>query len=256
MAKNWDESDEEVAAAPVPAVVIPKKKWEGEDEEEEVADDWDASSEEEEKPKPAAVAPPKKKGTLKSKLAEKEALKAAQKGAVFDNADDEDDDDDDESVDYAEQRRIDKERELESDLHNATDLLGAAAIGGGANSELASLLAANPRSKEDFIQLSDKIISLILARHENKPSYPLFVEHHVRALAQPLRDVEVRKAASALTTLANEKQKEARDKSSGKKKTKAAAKPTLGSAKASGKFDTKVYDEALDDFGKDADDFM
>ncbi|KDQ13535.1 hypothetical protein BOTBODRAFT_33543 [Botryobasidium botryosum FD-172 SS1] len=58
-------------------------------------DDWDTSSEEKEKPKPAAVGPPKKKGTLKSKLAEKEALKAAQKSAVFDNADDEDNGDDD-----------------------------------------------------------------------------------------------------------------------------------------------------------------
>jgi translation initiation factor 3 subunit J len=42
----------------------------------------------------------------------------------------------------------------------------------------------------------------------------------------PLKDVEVRKAASGLTTLANEKQKEQRDKASGKKKLKAAAKPT------------------------------
>lgn len=61
------------------------------------------------------------------------------------------------------------------------------------------------------------------------------MEHHVRELAQPLRDVEVRKAASSLTTLANEKQKEQRDKSSGKKKTKGAAKPGLGAAKVASK---------------------
>jgi translation initiation factor 3 subunit J len=46
-----------------------------------------------------------------------------------------------------------------------------------------------------------------------------------------LKDVEVRKAASALTTLANEKQKEQRDKLSGKKKSKATTKPVLGSSK-------------------------
>lgn len=57
----------------------------------------------------------------------------------------------------------------------------------------------------------------------------------MRELAQPLRDVEVRKAASSLTTLANEKQKEQRDKSSGKKKTKGAAKPGLGAAKVASK---------------------
>lgn len=47
-----------------------------------------------------------------------------------------------------------------------------------------------------------------------------------------LRDVEVRKVASGLTTLANEKQKEARDKASGKKKPKTTGKPILGAVKA------------------------
>ena len=90
----------------------------------------------------------------------------------------------------------------------------------------------------------------------------------------PLKDVEVRKVASGLTTLANEKQKEQRDKASGKKKPKAASKPGLSGVKPSSKYessllslrhvadyffsrlDTRVYDEALDDFGTAADDFM
>lgn len=75
----------------------------------------------------------------------------------------------------------------------------------------------------------------IIKRQQDKPLYATFVEHHVRALASPLRDVEVRKAASGLTTLANEKQKEQRDKASGKKKPKATGKPILGTAKASSK---------------------
>jgi hypothetical protein len=45
-----------------------------------------------------------------------------------------------------------------------------------------------------------------------------------------LKDSEVRKAASGLSTLANEKQKEQRDKASGKKKP-AKAKPMLGGNK-------------------------
>lgn len=65
--------------------------------------------------------------------------------------------------------------------------------------------------------------------------YPAFVEAHVKALAGPLSDVETRKAASGLTTLANEKQKDARDKASGKKKAKAANKPGLGAVKGSTK---------------------
>ena len=79
------------------------------------------------------------------------------------------------------------------------------------------------------------IIEVVIKRHQGKPLYAQFVEHHVRELAAPLRDVEVRKAASGLTTLANEKQKEQRDKASGKKKPKTVAKPTLGAAKPSSK---------------------
>ena len=61
------------------------------------------------------------------------------------------------------------------------------------------------------------------------------VPRHVRELAMPLRDVVVRKVASALTALSNEKQKEQRDKASGKKKPKTTGKPILGTAKASSK---------------------
>jgi hypothetical protein len=52
----------------------------------------------------------------------------------------------------------------------------------------------------------------------------------------PLKDVEVRKVASGLTTLANEKQKEQRDKASGKKKPKTAGKPALGAARLSNRY--------------------
>lgn len=104
---------------------------------------------------------------------------------------------------------------------------------GTSNKELDSLISAQPRTKEDFIKLSDRIIEYIIKRHESKPLYPVFIEHHTRALSIPLKDVEVRKVASGLTTLANEKQKEQRDKSGGKKKTKGATKPGLGAAKLS-----------------------
>jgi translation initiation factor 3 subunit J len=134
------------------------------------------------------------------------------------------------------------------------------------------LISFQPRTKEDFQKLSDRIIEFIIKRHQTKPLFPTFIEHHARALAMPLKDVEVRKVASGLTTLANEKQKEQRDKASGKKKLKAASKPGLAGAKPSSKYesspsvhdtqlifsrlDTRVYDEALDDFGTAADDFM
>ncbi|CCM03609.1 uncharacterized protein FIBRA_05747 [Fibroporia radiculosa] len=256
---DWEESENESHAAPAPVAKKPvKSRWEGEDEEDSApVSDWEASSDEEEKPKPAAapVAPPKKKGTLKAVLAAKEAAKAARAAA---GEDDEDEDYDEDAVlDPRAKARLDKERELNADLSNAADLLGSAALGGTSSSELDSLISAQPRTKEDFIDFSNKVIEYIIKRHQSKPLYAAFLEHHVRELAMPLRDVEVRKTASVLTTLANEKQKEQRDKASGKKKNpKAAVKPVLGATKISNKFDTSVYDEALDDFGSNPDDFM
>lgn len=70
-----------------------------------------------------AAAPPKKKGSIKAKIAEKEAQKAAKANDVEYDSDD--------VLDPKEKARRDKERELKSDLHNAVDLLGAGALGGG-----------------------------------------------------------------------------------------------------------------------------
>ncbi|KAG6333093.1 hypothetical protein ID866_5995 [Astraeus odoratus] len=247
---DWEASENEGASQPM-SVKRPVKKWEGEDEDEsEPASDWEDSSEEEEEPKPAPVAPPKKKGTFKAKVAERAALKAteAEKDDAYY--------DEDAVLDPKEKARRDKEKEIESDMNNAAALFGAASLGGSSSKELDALLSFDPRKKEDFQAFSDNLIRLVIARLQDKPLYASFVEYHVRQLAEPLKVTEIRKAASGLTTLANEKQKEQRDKASGKKKPKAAAKPVLGSAKASTKFDTHAYDEALDDFGNNPDDFM
>lgn len=79
------------------------------------------------------------------------------------------------------------------------------------------------------------IVDTVIVRLQQKPLYASFVETLVRDLAAPLKDVEIRKAASGLTTLANEKQKEAREKAGGKKKPKSGGKPVLGAAKVSSK---------------------
>ncbi|KAG2141187.1 translation initiation factor eIF3 subunit [Suillus bovinus] len=261
---DWESDDAPAPTAPSIATKKPvKSKWEGEDEDESSpVSDWEASSDEssdDDKPPAAPVAPPKKKGTVKQKIAEKEAAKAALVG------NDDLEYDEDSVLDPREKARLDREREIKADLDNAAALFGAAGLGADpsvsvfadtSSSELDALISADPRTKEDFQDFSTRIIEFIVKRHQTKPLYASFVEHHVRELCQPLKDIEIRKAASGLTTLANEKQKEQRDKTSGKKKVKAATKPVLGSAKVANKFDTGVYDEALDDFGTNQDDFM
>ena len=70
-----------------------------------------------------AAPPPKKKGTIKAKIAEKEAQKAAKANDVEYDSDD--------VLDPREKARRDKEKELNADLHNAAELFGSAALGGG-----------------------------------------------------------------------------------------------------------------------------
>lgn len=209
----------------------------------------------------APVVAPKKKGTLKAKLAEKEAEKARR------IANGELDYDSDDVLDPRAKARLDRERELNADLANAAELLGAASPGGSSyctpsclsaylimwpigtsSSALNDILSAQPRTKEDFHKLSTDIFELIIKKHESKPLYSAFIEHLAREIAQPLKDVEVRKVASGLTTLANEKQKEQRDKASGKKK-KGAAKPALGGAKTTTRY-VRPF-EIYHDFGVD-----
>jgi translation initiation factor 3 subunit J len=99
---------------------------------------------------------------------------------------------------------------------------------------LGALLNANPKTKEEFNALSNQIFDVIIKRHQNKPLYATFVEQLVKDVASPLRDVDIRKAASGLTALANEKQREAKEKTTAKKKK--PAKPVLGGAKAVNKY--------------------
>ena len=93
--------------------------------------DWEASSDEEKgKPTPAAaqVAPSKKKGTLKQKLAEKEAERQARIAAGDEQAEY----DEDAVLDPRARAQLEKQREIEADLHNATELFGSSVAVKGA----------------------------------------------------------------------------------------------------------------------------
>lgn len=105
------------------------------------------------------------------------------------------------------------------------------------------LLSTNPKTKEEFEAYANKLADHLYNRHGSKAFYAEFIENFAKALCTPLKDLEVRKASSALATLANEKQRTARE--AGGKKKKGAAKPGLGLAKAGTGYDTRMYDESL-----------
>lgn len=113
------------------------------------------------------------------------------------------------------------------------------------------------QNMDDFNRFSLALSTKIIAKHGNNPLYAKFMKSFFVALAAPLRDVDVRLAASDLTVLANRKTVEQKEAMPGGKKKKALAKPGLGASKTvgSGRADTGSYEEALDDSG-DYDDFV
>lgn len=146
-------------------------------------------------------------------------------------------------------RREARQKELDSDLAVASDLMGDLSV--DRSEALKAVLTANPTTKADFAELSRNIVVAITSKHETNGLYPGFVEQLAKDLVESLSAVQTRKVSSSLSVIGNTKQQEERDKASGKKKG-GAAKPKLGATKALGsKVDTEAYDDVLDD-----DDFM
>ncbi|KAF9913419.1 Translation initiation factor 3 subunit J component [Lobosporangium transversale] len=106
-----------------------------------------------------------------------------------------------------------------------------------------------PKTKEQFAEFTTELVALI-QKHEKQGLYVSFLEGLFRELSQGVRDVDVRKFASTLTTLANEKQKAAKEAQ--KTKKKGSNKPSLATAKVDTVIDTKDYSNDYDEF----DDFM
>jgi len=252
---DWEASDheEEGKKAGVSAVgvsAIKKNKWADEDADLEVKEDWEASESESEKAQTKEPAKPKgpvrNKGITKMKIAEKEAeeaLRLAEQQALAEQA-----------ADPVLRKKLEQSRTIQSDMENARGLFGDAVVSNPSSAE--DPLKMDPKTKADFESMSSALAQLVVSKHGNKPLYPLFIEHFFRQLSEPLGDVQTRKTASILTTIANEKQRAAKEAKKGKGKQK----PTLGggvSGVAKGgrglNADLEVYDQALDD---EFDDFM
>jgi len=80
------------------------------------------------------------------------------------------------------------------------------------------LTKSNPKTKDDFVKLAQQVSAAIFERLHEKPLYSAFAEEIARLAVGPLKDVDTRKIGSAITAVASEKTKDAKDKASGKKK--------------------------------------
>lgn len=98
-----------------------------------------------------------------------------------------------------------------------------------------------PNTKDGFLQLRETLVPLLIA-NTKKAHYQLFLQEFVRQLSKDMPSDQIKKVASGLTTLANEKQKEEKATEKGGKKSKAVKKTALASAgKEADRFDTTDY---------------
>lgn len=158
-----------------------------------------------------------------------------------------------------------RKSEQDSDLKHAEDLFSAA--DGPKNRGTKAIVIENkekpgeaidlsgqalfkPATKSQFETLSDVLVPLLRAS-SSKPHYSLWVSNFCKQICADMPSAEIKKAASALTALSNEKMKEEKSADKGGKKSKAAkTKTTLAAGRDVGRgvADTTAYDEdGLDD---------
>eukprot|EP00914_Ancora_sagittata_P013043 GHVO01025327.1.p1 GENE.GHVO01025327.1~~GHVO01025327.1.p1 ORF type:complete len:239 (+),score=65.13 GHVO01025327.1:23-739(+) len=234
---DWDAEDfepQEVGAA----AVVASDKWDGEDEDGDVKDNWDEEDTKENDNKITATQVKKKK-SLKDRIAEKEAKrkeeaekKRKEEEAIKDLT----------PEDAAAEKLRQQKLQEDADLELMKGLVGT-------NEELRgdSIDSMLPSSKEDFNQFQElvtkKISSLSSSAH-----YVTFLENLYRDLCLSCESEDIKRLASTLNALANEKNKLQKGPKSKKKGAK--SKANLKAGKTSDFGDYQV--EAMDDF----DDFI
>jgi translation initiation factor 3 subunit J len=206
-----------------------------------VLESWDAAEDSEverEKAKKAADAKAKadaeaaaNKKSKAQRIAEKKAEHARRL------AEDGSDGSSDEENEAARRERL-RRTEQESDLKHAEDLFGNIGISNSrkvttaANAvqvdskdptstvDLTALPLFDPKTKLQFEKLRDTLVPVI-SNNSKKAQYIIFLQEFTKQLAKDLPSDQIKKIASTLTTLSNEKMKEEKAAEKGGKKSKA-----------------------------------
>lgn len=234
----------------------------------QVLDSWDAAEDSEverEKAKKAAEAKAKaeaeaaaNKKSKTQRIAERQAERAKARA----EADEEESEEETETQKRERLRRTEKE----SDLRHAEDLFGDIGVSSGRKAttagsvvvidasdpnktlDLAALPLFKPATKLQFEQLRNALVP-ILTSSSKKPHYALFLQEFAKQLAKDLPSDQIKKIASSLTALSNEKMKEEKAAEKGGKKSKAAkTKTSLAGVNRGGVADMNTYED--DAFGE------
>ena len=249
----------------------------------QVLDSWDAAedSEEEREKAAAAAAAAKAKAAEASSSAPKQQKKSKsqrieehqeERRRQKEKAEEEEEEGSSEEDEDEATRRVRlRKTEKDADLKHAEDLFGdidinrtqarsaprtvvvedGGAGGAGEGIDLSAMALFKPTTKDQFTRLSNTLVPLLLA-NSKKPQFSLWVQDFTKQLLRGLPSAEVKKVASALTTMSNEKMREEKSADKGSKKTKAAKTKVSLVASRADKVDTNAYD----DDGLGDDDFM
>jgi translation initiation factor 3 subunit J len=233
----------------------------------QVLDTWEAADDSEverEKVKKAAEAKAKADDEAKALKKSRAARIAQHKEDSVRRKQEVTDSDSDSEDDVTRRARLRKEQK-EADLRHAEDLFGDLSIVGNnrnnakpvtlpdANNptesiNLSALPIFNPSNKDGFTKLRDALVPL-LGANAKKAHYVLFMQEFTKQICKDLPSDQIKKIASGLTTLSNEKMKEEKLAEKGGKKSKAAkSKVTLNASRdVAFKADLGAYDDGLDE---------
>lgn len=274
--KQWDEEDSDdstpPSSPPLGAAAAGRRKFDDEEDDDDVLDSWDAADDSEaerEKEKKAAEAKAKAaaaaaaaKKPKAQRVAEHQAERAKKKAEAGEEEGD--------TETETERRERLRRAQVDADLDHAADLFGDIGISASRSTakptvvvideknphntvDIAKLPLFNPQTKVQFDKLNTTLTPIITANNK-KAHYSLFLQNFAKGLAKDLPSEQIKKLASALTALGNEKMREEKAAEKGGKKTKAAKTKTslvTGNRNAAAD-DMGAYEQ--DGFGDD--DFM
>ncbi|RDW77317.1 eukaryotic translation initiation factor 3 subunit J [Coleophoma cylindrospora] len=266
--KKWDDEEDDSStppSSPPTTAAIPRRnKFDDEEEDSDVIEDWDAAEDSEVEREKAKVAAEKKakadaeaaanKKSKAQRIKEKQEEKARRLAEESDEESEEDE--------VSRKQRL-LRQEQESDLKHAEDLFGITttrknitaanavvvdAKDPAATVDLTSLPLFDPKTKLQFEKMRDTLVPLLL-NNAQKAHYVLFLQEFTKQIAKDLPSDQIKKIASGLTTLSNEKMKEEKAAEKGGKKSKAQKTKValVASRNASTAADVNAYD---DDFGE------
>lgn len=266
-ARASESSEEESSSSDSEPVIARRSKFEDEEDESDAVEDWEAAEDsdaEAEKAKKAAEAKAKADAeAAKNKKSKAQRIEEQRMERMRKKMEEEDETSSEEEDEKAKRERL-RRTEQEADLKHAEDLFGNIGINKNRSApktvvatdpndpstaiDISSLPLFNPKNKEQFLNLRETLVP-ILANNSKHAQYTLFMQEFTKQVVKDLPSEQIKKIASGLTTLSNEKMKEEKAAEKGGKKTKAAkGKATLvANRDASHKADTTAYDDIGDD---------